>query len=197
MPRKIITPQLAQRVLDLLKDGCSIHKTADIVKLKYATVYRFAKSKGWKREDRDLSKHPNKQRDPKTYKTKTTITKEEMLSLYDEGFNTSEIAERAGCSRQYIHYVISKSDRTPIRDKINARQAARKKAQERSKEEKAQARLKVLIERWREPREWWDQGLSLKEIAAKLNTTSNSLGVSICKYRKKYGWFPRRRTHGT
>ena len=113
---------------------------------------------------------------------KTTIAKDEMIRLYDEGATIADIATRANRSRQYVYNMLTRAGRNTMIDKI------------RREEKRKQEKFNFRCERWREPRKWWDQGFSAEEIATKLNIPRTTFYAIISRYRAEYGWFPKR--HG-
>ncbi len=118
----------------------------------------------------------------------------EVSELLKQKIRHVEIAKQVGLSRERIRQIAIKLG-TPSGRQL---QMATTEAIEQKKLEKRLARQKLrneaLTVKFAPWREMWAQGLTIKQIAEKVQMQPGSVGVQVSLLRKKFGdWFPLRR----
>lgn len=194
-------------LLHLLEDGCNIASAVRKLSLNYGRARTFAIKCGWTKKMRNSFKYKNHKSSKNFKNTKCKLTTNNILELYDSGISYVDIAKKAGCTRQWICKIVKSSGRIGIREKNKAKRALNDERERKIKsiEKQCNEIIKVmnalnkelkLFNDWKEVREWWHQGIPLKEIANRLNMSMQSLSWYIGKFRKEYGWFlPLRKKH--
>lgn len=163
--RKIITPDIIEKMIELYKQGNSANSIGRILDCDPSTVADYIE----KQPDKNAIKEEHAKN-----KTQFTVTQEhikKMIELYKQGKSTSEIAKILGCSKSTVKNHIRKSDNV---SKI-------RKEHIKSFNEKSNGRILVTEDIAEEMATLRKQGKSTRRIAAILGCSKCAVISNLSK----------------